>query len=276
MLFSKRLARSVAITSICASLIFQFPARAGSGVEASDSEQLTSADAVIAAVPNVARAKAAIEETISKESPAGTSGDKPVLIAQACSACGADVGSIAAVGAVSLNERKHESLLTDSLWGNLILEMAYQRDKELNKVLKRMNLLNTGILAVVSGVAGGTLAQGIVSLTTLNPADGHQDSYVPGALGVGMSMATIVAFGARMYFGHKAQQEILRRQLTIKDRVNYVMAHMERSSCSCEKAQAELKELVGERACNEWMQLWRSSHKLAALEQQRISMKAVK
>ena len=45
---------------------------------------------------------------------------KPVLIAQACGTCGAELSSAAVLGGISASKRKSEALITDSLWGNLI------------------------------------------------------------------------------------------------------------------------------------------------------------
>ena len=64
--------------------------------------------------------------------------------------------------------KRTSSLITDSLWGNLILEMAYQRDPEIKKIAKRLNLVNFGTMTAITGVAaGGTLAQGIIALSVL-------------------------------------------------------------------------------------------------------------
>jgi hypothetical protein len=189
---------------------------------------------------------------------------KPVLIAQACGTCGAELSSAAVLGGISASKRKSEALITDSLWGNLILDMAYQRDPDLSKLMKKMNYMNYGTMGAISGIAAGTLAQGIIALTTLNPPAGIEDSYVPGGIGVGLSAATIATFAARMYFGHRFQVEVRNKQLQIKDRVENVLTHLEHSNCDCEDAKKELIGLVGSRASNEWLQLWRSSHKLAS------------
>ncbi len=198
---------------------------------------------------------------------------KPILIAQACSGCGAELADVAAAGGISLTSKKRDkSLLTDSLWGNLILELAYQRDKQLIKLAKRMGILNFGTMAAVSTIAASTLAQGVVALKTLNPTDGHEDSYVPGAIGVTLSGATILAFVARAYLGHRMQVAVENRQLAVKREVEAVLAHLEHANGQCPDAQKELTGLIGLRASAEWLQLWRSSHKLAVSAPPKISL----
>ena len=158
---------------------------------------------------------------------------------------------------------KDKSILTDSLWGNLILEMAYQRDKGLQKLAKRMNLVNFATMASIGTIATGTLAQGIIALKTRNPQPQFEDSYTPGIIGVTLSSATLMTFVARMYFSHKIQAEVRVRQLGLKQRVETVLFHLEHSHAQCADAQKELTELIGPRACHEWTQLWQSSHQLA-------------
>jgi len=170
------------------------------------------------------------------------------------------------------HKKKDVSLLTDSLWGNLILEMAYQRDPELKKIAKKLNLINIGTMASVVGIAGGTLAQGISALYVINPPSGKPDSYAPLNLGVALSSATLLAFVARIYLNHRLEKHIMTRQVEIRTRVESVLSHLEQSDAKCSQAQSQLTELIGERACREWVQLWQSSHQVAMSSPQRISL----
>ncbi|HEY9775769.1 MAG TPA: hypothetical protein V6C81_18550 [Planktothrix sp.] len=211
------------------------------------------------------------EAATSESSSAPSSQDQPILIAQACTTCGADISSAAAVGSLALGKRKDTTLLTDSLWGNLILEMAYQRDTELSAIMHKMNILNNATLVSIGAIAAGTLAQGITSIATLNPPDGLPDSYVPGSLGIAFSCATIATFGARTYYGHQFQKHIHDRQMQLRDETEAVLAHLEHSNGTCPQAKDQLRSLIGERACEEWLQLWKSSHTLASAKQPQIS-----
>jgi hypothetical protein len=199
--------------------------------------------------------------------------DKHVLIAQAnCATCGAELVP-AVLLATGGKEQRNQSLLTDSLWGNLILELAYDRDPELSKLSKSVRLMNFGTTTSVFGIAGGTLAQGISALYVLNPPAGKPDSYAPLNLGVALSSVTMLVLASRVYLGHKLAKHILQQQLQIKDRVQTALAHLEHSDGQCGDARSQLKDLIGQRACNEWIQLWQSSHKLASKDDRRISLK---
>lgn len=202
--------------------------------------------------------------------------EPPIILAQAasCATCGTSLDPLLLMDAGS--KKKDKSLLTDSLWGNLILEMAYQRDKGLQKLARRMNIVNYGTMASIGAIAGGTLAQGIVALGTLNPPEGHLDSYSPGIIGTTLSTATILTFVARMYFNHHMQKAVEDRQIAIRTKVEGVLNHLERSDAKCVDAHKELTELIGERACKEWVQLWQSSHQLAMTQPPpRITLNAV-
>jgi hypothetical protein len=218
------------------------------------------------------------QATVAAGSPAkiiagAPKGDRPVLIAQAsCAACGAELLP-AALLAADIKDHRNQSLLTDSLWGNLILELAYDRDPELGKLGKSVRLMNLGTTTSVFGIAGGTLAQGISALYVINPPPGKPDSYAPLNLGVALSGVTMLVLASRVYLGHKLAKHIQQQQLQIKNRVQGALAHLEHSDGQCQSAQSELKDLVGERACREWIQLWQSSHKLAGKDDRRISLR---
>jgi len=192
------------------------------------------------------------------------------LIAQAGTA--SELADIAAAGAVIGKKQKNEPLLTDSLWGNLILDMAYQRDPEIKKVVKRLNLVNLGTMATITGVAGGTLAQGIIALSVINPPPGLHDSYQPLAIGTGLSGLTLVAFVGRTVLNHCLFKKMRNRQLVIKHQVEAILTQFESSHGESAEAQTELTKLIGERATNEWMQLWRSANVLASVKQPNISL----
>jgi hypothetical protein len=209
--------------------------------------------------------------TVNGKSVIDNTDDKsPVLIAQAGTA--AEVADIAAVGGVISKKQKNEPLITDSLWGNLILDMAYQRDPEIKKTMKQLNLVNLGTMGAISAIAGGTLAQGIITLATLNPPEPLHDSYLPGALGIGFSGITLVTFASRAAINHCLVKKMRVRQLAIKHQVETILTQFESSRGDNAGAQADLTTLIGERATKEWVQLWRSSNVLATVKQPNISL----
>lgn len=219
-------------------------------------------------------AQAVTESSSAQSSNATAIGGAPAtLIAQASGAStAAEVADVAAVGAYSGKKKKFELLITDSLWGNLILDMAYQRDPELRKIAKHLNIVNFGTMAAITGIAGGTLAQGIIALSVLNPPPPKLDSYQPGAIGVGMSGLTIITFLGRTAFNHVLSKKMRERQLAIKHSVESILAELEATHGENPAAQAKLVALIGERATNEWLQLWRSSNVVAQMKLPSISL----
>src|SRR5271170_5434847 len=121
----------------------------------------------------------------------------PILSADACSTCGCS--ELCALGMLqeTSESSKSKSLLSESIWGSIILKMAYKRDQRLQKLSRRMGsgyeVANLNIFAV----SGGTLAQNIISQTTLNPPEGQSDSYLPGSLGLGMTSLLTLGFGGQ-------------------------------------------------------------------------------
>jgi hypothetical protein len=202
-----------------------------------------------------------------------TTKDSVPIVAQANGAnTASEVADVAVVGAYSGKKKKYELLITDSLWGNLILDMAYQRDPELRKIAKRLNIVNFGTMAAITGIAGGTLAQGIIALSVLNPPPPKLDSYQPGAIGVGMSGLTIVTFMGRAVFNNVLSKKMRERQLAIKHKVESILTQLEATHGENPEAQTDLIALIGERATNEWLQLWRSSNVVATMKLPNISL----
>jgi hypothetical protein len=198
---------------------------------------------------------------------------KEQIIAQASpSSTASQISGVAVAGVIAGKKQKNELLITDSLWGNLILDLAYQRDRQLKKLAKRLNLVNLGTTAAVTGIAGGTLAQAIISLSVLNPPPPLSDSYLPGAVGVGFAGLTIVTFAGRTVLNHVLVKRVRNRQLEIKRTVEAILAQMEATHGESTEAQNALISLIGERATNEWLQLWRSSNTLAQARQPKISL----
>jgi hypothetical protein len=189
--------------------------------------------------------------------------EKPLATKDTVIAQAGNISAIAAVGSTTGKKGKRELLITDSLWGNLILDLAYQRDDKLHALSKQMGFVNAGTTFAIAGIAAGTLAQGVIALSVLNPPPPKSDSYLPGAIGIGMSGLTLIALGARTGASHVVMKQIRNRQLEIKHQVESVLADIEQSGGQSPTARTELISLIGERASNEWLQLWRSSNKLA-------------
>lgn len=245
MLLTQTISRATAVFTLCALITTGLPVLA----QGSD---------------GMAPAQQDPEEQISQN-------EKPILIAEAtCATCGTDVAPLTLLA--SQVKEKNASLLTDSLWGNLILELAYQRDKDLQKIARRLNLVSIGTMGAIGGIAGGSLAQGIVAIDTLNPPDGRKDSYKPLVIGTALSGATLLLFASRLIANHSLSKQIASKQASIKKRVETILAHMEGCGARCADAKKELSALIGERACREWVELYQSSHQLATTSTRRFSL----
>jgi hypothetical protein len=156
-------------------------------------------------------------------------------------------------------------LLSESIWGSIILKIAYQRDPVLQKLVRHKKGVNALMGGSVGSAIGGTFAQDIVSVGTLNPPPGQSDSYLPGGLGVGMSGLVNVAFDVGIAANWHLNKKIKARQLVISQRVESILNHLEKSDAECPNAQADLTEIIGAHAAADCLKLWHSSHTYAAM-----------
>jgi len=163
------------------------------------------------------------------------------------------------------------SLLSNSIWGNIILKMAYARDPEVRRLAKKLKIAGDGATTGLAGIAGGTVAQGIVSMATLNPPDGVPDSYAPGIVGLGLETAVLMIFAGGPLVQHKFRKELKARKLAIRQEVEQILQHLEFSKTDCSKVQKELLALVGNRGAQDCVQLWQSSHRAELTEPHNIS-----
>jgi hypothetical protein len=187
--------------------------------------------------------------------------------------------------------------MSDSLWGNLILQMAYARDRELGRSAKKLKITDNLTLASIYGISGVSLAQSITSLSLIGGGHGSENSFghasaegsegsgsehgseggsghsassegsgdspAPSILGLVASGSTLLSLGLRFYFGRRYSKQIKRRQQAVKAKVEAILARLEKGE-SPEQLRAELVPLIGDRATKEFSQLWRSSHQVAA------------
>jgi len=185
------------------------------------------------------------------------------LTAIACATCGcSELCPIAMMK--DSEESKNNSSLSDSLWGNIILKMAYQRDPQIQKLVRHIKGVNAVTGTAIAGAVGGTLAQNIISMGTLNPPPGQLDSYLPGSFGLGLSGLINVVFDGSMLINWRLKKKIKARQLVVRQKVETILNHLEYSETACPQAQIELAEIIGNRAAGDCIKLWRSSHAAAS------------
>ena len=181
--------------------------------------------------------------------------EAPTLIA--CATCGCS--ELCPITLLDPNNTGSSSL-TESIWGNIILKLAYQRDPELQKFAKKMNISNIASINALACIAGGTIGQNVASMACLNPPAGIEDSYAPGTAGLALATVTNVVFAGRVMASHGYRKKMKERQIAIRQRVERLLEHLEYSKTDCSEAQAELSTLIGDRASKECLQLWQSSH----------------
>jgi hypothetical protein len=186
------------------------------------------------------------------------------LPAYSCATCGCSEVCPLTMVDVEVGGGTKASILSNSIWGNMILKMAYAKDPELQKLAKKSNLSNDCTTGIFAGVAAGTIGQNIVSMSELNPPVGLEDSYVPGAIGLGLSGITNAAIAARLLLHHDYRKRMRIRKIAIREHVEAILQHLEYSKTSCPDAQKELVSIIGERAAQDCIQLWQSSHTLAS------------
>ena len=185
--------------------------------------------------------------------------------ALACATCGcSELCPLTMVDEGTYKTDSH-SLLSNSIWGTMILKMAYDRDPELQKLRGLTKGVNVGTAGTLAAAAAGTLPQGTIAIATLNPPDGIPDSYAPGIVGLALIGATNMALWTRFGLNGGLRRKIRARQLAISQRVESILHHLEFSETNCPDAQKELAEIIGERAASECIVLWCSSHAVASV-----------
>jgi hypothetical protein len=164
---------------------------------------------------------------------------------------------------------------SDSLWGNMLLSMAYQRDEELQKLVRRAGHVNSLTMLSVASVSGLGLAQSIYSYNRIQPQSvdvtgahhpgGHDhvhlplESKVPATLGIIGGGVTIAALGARAVMNRHYSRRMTSRQVAIRKSVDTILDRLT-SGEDHRNIEPELTQLVGPRAAGEFLALWRAVH----------------
>lgn len=255
----KRLAASVALSAVVCSAI-AIPARslAFVSVPEIDAKALAGGDTRV--------------ETVTFEA-----GQAPLEIAHhggegGSATVGAALGSSHVLTNLSAHVQK--STWSDSLWGNLLLSMAYQRDPEIMRLAKKLGRVNTLTLLSVAGVSGLGLAQSIVAYNDIKPQSidvteahhaGGEDhvhipasSKAPATMGIIGSSATIATLGLRAILNKRYCGRLEKRQLVIRQQVEDLLSRLDADG-QTPGVEQELAGLVGPRASREFIQLWQAS-----------------
>lgn len=182
------------------------------------------------------------------------------LPAIACATCGCSELCALNLFKDSEDRSKTPSLLSESIWGRLILGIAYNRDPELQKLKTAGKISSVSTNAMLASAGAGTLPQGIVSVYTLPDSP---DSYAPLRIGLVLESVTNLAVWSRMIVNAGLRRKIRDRQLVVRTNVENILHHLEFSQASCPEAQQQLTVLIGPKAAAECIALWTTSHGLA-------------
>jgi hypothetical protein len=200
--------------------------------------------------------------------------DEPVQTAHNHDAGGASLGSVVTAAPVvtGLAGRIEKGGLSNSLWVNLLIAMAYQRDPEIQKLARKINRVDSLTLLTVAGISGLGLAQGISALSNtpgaqalhvVNHGQGdhvHTEphSRTPATLGVIGSSATLATIGIRAVMNRGYTNHLAKRQLDLRQQVESLVARLKAGEDPHEIEHA-LAEYVGPLASQEFIQLWQSA-----------------
>ena len=159
----------------------------------------------------------------------------------------------------------------DSLFGNWLLSMAYQRDDYLQKLAKRLGFVNTLTMLSLAGVTGLGLAQSIHSYRSLQPetidvTEAHgpggsdhvhipAESRGPALMGIIGAGVTVTALGTRAVLNSYYKRKIIHRQEVIETQMNDILTRLGNRESS-DTLQPELATLVGDQASREFLTLW--------------------
>lgn len=177
-----------------------------------------------------------------------------VLIAH----CGLEGCPISASQLLSTSNSKIDQApgLSDSLWSNLVLSMALQRDSEVQALTKKLGRVDSLTLVSVAAISALGLAQGLDTLSTIEQ-DPHPKH--PAVIGIIGSSASLASLGGRVFFSYRYRKQLEARQLAIKSQVEAIITHYE-SGNPTESDKIALVTLIGERATQEFIGLWETKH----------------
>lgn len=182
-------------------------------------------------------------------------------------------GTSAAPVVATVQGQAVKSVMSTSLWGNMLLSMAYPMDPELQRLVSKMGRVNALTLLSITGVSGLGLAQSVYALNQNKPqhldVEEHggdhgtvtvpADSRVPATLGIVGSGVTLATLGLNAVLSKHYSRKLTQRQLIIKEKVDRILIQLKAQETNAQTRQ-DLVTLVGEEATDEFLQLWQATH----------------
>ena len=146
--------------------------------------------------------------------------------------------------------------VSTSLWGNLLLNMAYQQDTQLQKWMKTMGRVDNFTLLSVAAISSLGVAQSIDTLATLQQDPHPVHPVVLGLVGTGTSIGSLAV---RLAVNHHYSKLIAKRQSMIQDQIRGILAQL-KEGIPFAHIQDALSSLVGTEATQEFSEIWQATH----------------
>jgi hypothetical protein len=171
-------------------------------------------------------------------------------------ACELEGNAVSTGVVVTSNHAHSHDAVTKSLWGNLLLNMAYQQDAQLQSWLKTLHRVDTFTLGSVTAISGLSLAQSIHGFNT-RAVEPHPKS--PGVLAIISASSSVGSLAVRIGMNHHYGKRITKRQTDIKEQVQGILGQL-KDGTPFANVQPALISLVGEEATQEFSEIWQATH----------------
>lgn len=166
-------------------------------------------------------------------------------------------GNVVSAGVMATSVHAHShNTVTNSLWGNLLLNMAYQQDKQLQNWMKALHRVDAFTMGSVTAISALGLTQSIYGYRTLQ-VEPHPKP--PGVLGLINASGSLGSLLVRLGMNHHYGKRIAKRQAEISTQVQNVLAQL-KDGAPFANVQPALTTLVGEEATEEFSEIWHVTH----------------
>jgi hypothetical protein len=172
--------------------------------------------------------------------------------------CGLEGCPVSASAMLNATAKKAptKNSVTNSIWGNLLLNITYQQDEQLQswiKILGRVDLFTLTSMAAISGLG---MAQGIDTLATLQDEPHPKHPVVLGLVGTGTSLGSLAI---RAGLNHHYGKFIAKRQLALKGQIQSILGQL-KDGTPFTNIQPAWVSLVGDKATQEFSKIWQATH----------------
>jgi hypothetical protein len=157
---------------------------------------------------------------------------------------------------------------SDSLWGNLLLDMVYQRDPVLKELARRKKRIDpvtavavTGILGLNTAIGAYTISRGWARTPPLpNRAGGRHRFVIPGSMTMAAGILSALTLGGLVAWFGIYNRKIRARQVVLRESVDALLDRLNQEGETPEIREA-FATLVGDRAADEFLQLFKATRR---------------